>query len=153
MNKLDLLEKQLDYYYTWIIRDKNRSLTTRSWCLTLWIVNVVLIISNKIALHSLSLSILICLPVFLFWLLDGFHNTFIDLNEQKAMKIENLLLSNKNEPTDLQEYMLISGHINTPFFLKIQLFLTSLFLRETVSLFYFILFVVSLFLIRLESVN
>lgn len=151
MDKRNFLEKQLAHYYHWIISDKNRSLTTRSWCITLWVVTVVFLISNQLHLSILYFGITIILPVLLFWLLDAFHNSFIELNEQQAIKIEQMLTLNQNEDVDWQESLLMTRHAQTPFFVKIRSLLISLFIRETVSFFYLILLIISVVLVILEA--
>ena len=150
MDKRNFLEKQLAHYYYWIISDKNRSLTTRSWCITLWVVTVVFLISNQLHLSILYFGITIILPVLLFWLLDAFQNSFIELNEQQAIKIEQMLTLNQNEDVDWQESLLMTRHAQTPFFVKIRSLLISLFIRETVSFFYLILLIISVVLVILE---
>lgn len=147
MDRRDFLERQLNHYYSWIISDKNRSITTRSWCITLWVVTVALVISSQVPLSPLYSTIVIILPVLLFWLLDGFHNSFIDLNEQQAMKIERMLMSNSIEDVDWSESLLMTSHTKTPFSDKVKSLLISLFLRETVSFFYLILLVASVILV------
>jgi hypothetical protein len=150
VDKRNFLEKQLAHYYYWIISDKNRSLTTRSWCITLWVVTVVFLISNQLHLSILYFGITIILPVLLFWLLDAFQNSFIELNEQQAIKIEQMLTLNQNEDVDWQESLLMTRHAQTPFFVKIRSLLISLFIRETVSFFYLILLIISVVLVILE---
>jgi hypothetical protein len=149
INKRDFLEKQLAHYYDWILRDKNQSVTTRCWCITIWMASVAWIVamSDKIHLNFVCLVIIIDLPVFLFWLLDAFQNSFIDINEQYARKIEAILISDELESMSLGEHLLMSNHNNTVISLKIKSFFVSLFLRETVSFVYLVLFLVSTLLI------
>jgi hypothetical protein len=147
VDKRNFLEKQLAHYYYWIISDKNRSLTTRSWCITLWVVTVVLLISNQLNVSLFYFGITLILPVLLFWLLDGFQNSFIEINEQQAIKIEQMLTSNQYENIDWQESLLMTRHAQTPFLLKVRSLLVSLFLRETVSFFYLILLIISVVLV------
>lgn len=154
MDKRDFLEKQLNNYYSWIISDKSQSVTTRSWCITVWSFSVALLItSDKVNLSHLHVAIIIYLPVLLFWLLDGFQNSFIDSNEQHAKTIEEMLVSEDLEKIDLSEHLLISSHINMKFFSKVKSLLSALFLRETVFVFYLMLFVASLVLAILEANN
>jgi hypothetical protein len=151
MDKRDFLEKQLNHYYSWIISDKSRSVTIRSWSITVWIFSMALLLTlEKVNLSLLSL-VIIYLPLFLFWILDGFQNSFIESNERQAKRIEQMLVSEDLEKVDLSEYLLISSHINRKFFSKVKSLLAALFLRETVFVFYFILFVASLVLVILEA--
>ncbi|MFB2974934.1 hypothetical protein [Microseira sp. BLCC-F43] len=146
MEKRDLLEKQLDHYYSWILSDKKQSVTTRSWCATVWIATVALVTSDKVDLSPLRFTIIIHLPILLFWILDGFQNTFINLNEQEAKRIEEALVSDKMENIDLREHLLMSSHANTPFATKVSALFTSLFLQETLFLFYLVLVAASVIL-------
>lgn len=143
MDKRDLLTRQLEQYYNWIISDKNQSVTTRCWCVTVWIATVAFVSSNKVHLDSLGFTIIIHLPVLLFWILDGFQNSFITLNEQQAQRIEEALALDNVENVDLLKHLLMSSHNNTSFFSKVRVLFSCLFLQETIFFFYLILLIAS----------
>ncbi|MEQ9370975.1 MAG: hypothetical protein RIG63_18395 [Coleofasciculus chthonoplastes F3-SA18-01] len=149
MEKRESMQKQLDHYYSWILNDKRQSVMTRCWCVTVWTAMVVLITLSQLNLSPWRFIIIINLPVFLFWMLDGFQNSFTNLNEQHAMSIEQALVSDKLEGFELGEHLLISSHNHTPFFFKVRAFLASIFLQETLFLFYLMLFLASVVLVML----
>jgi hypothetical protein len=147
IDKRDFLERRLTQYYNWILRDKTQSVTTRNWCLTIWVASVAWVLSNNISLISWHSALIIYLPVLLFWMLDSFQNSFIDLNEQCAKQIEEILTLDNLDNVNLQKHLPIYNHDNTPFSDKIRAFISSLFFKETVSFVYLILLAASTVLI------
>jgi hypothetical protein len=151
IDKRDFLERRLAQYYNWILRDKNQSVTTRNWCITIWVVSVACVFLNSDRLNSIPSAFLIYLPILLFWMLDSFQNSFITLNEQCAKQIEEILTLESLENVKLHEHLPIYNHDNTQFFDKIKAFISSLFFKETVAFVYLILLGASTILIVFSS--
>ena len=151
MDKRDFLEKQLNHYYSWIISDKSQSVATRSCCIAVWLFSIALLVSSdKINQSPLRIAVIIYLPILLFWLLDGFQNSFIETNEQNAKIIEEMLISQDLPNVDLSQYLLMSSHINRKFLPKLKSLLNALFFLETIFIFYFGLLIASSVLVILE---
>jgi hypothetical protein len=151
IDKRDFLEKRLTQYYNWILRDKNQSVTTRNWCLTIWVASVAWVMSDNVRLNSLPSVFIIYLPILLFWMLDSFQNSFIELNEQCAKQIEEILTLDNLDNVKLHEHLPIYSHNNTSFSDKIRAFISSLFFKETVAFLYLILLGASTVLIVFSS--
>lgn len=152
MDKKKFLEQQLDYYYSWIISDKSRSVAIRSWSIAVWLFSIALLLTiEPISQSIFNLLIIVYLPTLLFWLLDGFQNSFIESNEDQARMIEKILVSEEFEGVLLEAYLPISSHLEKTLSAKIKSLLTALFLRETVFIFYFLLLAASSVFIILDA--
>jgi hypothetical protein len=136
MNSLDIAQKQLDNFYTMILSNRQIQLAVRKWFITIWVALIGAVITKQISRSSLSFLFLVMLAIVLFWWLEAIQLTFIVLDERKAKRIEEYLVSfrsNQNLPIDA---FYVSSYGNDSYFAKIREYFKSFFLRESVCLFY-----------------
>ena len=135
--------KLLDQLYDVIKCDNDRSNKIRSWCITIWMATLAIVSTGKLTVTLEQKYILSLLPIIMFWLLDGFQNSFILMHSNRAKELENIISNGTYDNLPNDEYFFISGHRKLSFRSKIKALITSLFLRETVTVFYFLLCVSS----------
>lgn len=143
----EVLHKQLDVFYASIFHDQEHSLTIRKWCITIWVAVLAAIATGKLHVDITKALFLAIVPVVMFWILDAFKHSFIDINWTRVMELEVLAAGSSPMDDMTTELFFASGRTKTPYKQKIWSFLKALFTKETVIIFYLLLFLGSLFFI------
>jgi len=139
-----ILLHQLTQYYNVTENDKQRQTTARNWCITVWLALTLAIVSAKISLGYFEKLLLILTPVLLFWFLEAFQFYFVKINEERTAKVEKFIVEN-NDITEIPiRLFYVHSYISKSFHEKAVLFLKHMFATEIISLFYYILVVLSL---------
>lgn len=138
----DRIQWVIEQHYRTIDRHYNQRVTTKSWCLTVWIISIIFTGYNKIILLNYEGVILTILPVILFWIIEGMQASHMKIMELRVAELEKLWLTDKSaieNPTDLLFY---GSHQYQSAKIKFNLFVYALFKMETVFSFYLLLAII-----------
>lgn len=138
----DRIQWVIEQHYRTIDRHYNQRITTKSWCLTVWIIAMIFTGYNKIILLNYEGVILTILPVIMFWIIEGMQASHMKIMELRVAELEKLWLTDKSEiknPTDLLFY---GSHQYQSAKIKFNLFVYALFKMETVFSFYLLLAII-----------
>ncbi|MFQ5751624.1 MAG: hypothetical protein ACE5HI_06455 [bacterium] len=139
MIEKDRLEWVIDQHYRTIDRHYNQRITTKSWCLTVWLALLIIVGSGKFITFNLQGLILTLLPILIFWVIEGMQASHMKIMELRVAELEKLWATNVSKiknPTDLLFY---GSHQYQSSKIKFNLFIFALFKMETVFAFYFLL--------------
>ncbi len=139
MKPEEIVIMQLEQFYKVIREDQATRTSIRNWCITIWLAMLAVIGTGKLAINvnqSLALSVT---PVFLFWLMECFHHTFITTNEERATTLERMLAGNDFGALSPSKHFFVSGYASITFKQKMRALLKAMFTKESVWVFYLLL--------------
>lgn len=140
----NLLQAQLTQHYQFWLAQNERSFKVQNWCITVWLATLALPHSVHLDLATSQRLALSLLPVFLFWMVSGVQSAFADLVAQRPKSLEKALLQNDSKFENGDRYFLVSGTDEVTFRQKLRALVTSLFLAESVTVFYLIIAIATL---------
>ncbi len=138
------LEWVIEQHYKTIDRHYNHRITTKNWCLTLWIGLLIVIASGRVVTFNFHGIVLSLLPLFLFWVIEAFQASHMKIMELRVAELEKLWAQQESKikkPTDLLFY---GSHQYQSSRIKFNMFMYALFKMETVYAFYLLLVVINL---------
>lgn len=143
VNVQDVINLQLSQFYSVIAQERENRVKTRNWAITSLSAYIAILGSGKIYVdQTVAMSTLI-IVICIFWIIEGFHQSLVLVNEGRVKLIEELL-AKTNLPTKLPiELHYISGYqfINTR--TKIIAFLRGTFTSEPIAFFYMAMIFIS----------
>ncbi len=143
MDSQEIAQKQLEQFYSAVAQGNQMKMTTRNWLVTVWLGITVVIGSDTLEVSFIITLALYLVPVILFWFFEAMLHTLLSIDQSGAWRLEEYL-SSSNSDIDLpQNYYLMHRHASETFKEKCYCFLRSMFLAETVILFYLLMIVLS----------
>jgi len=144
MKDIEIASKQLEQFYTVIEQEEQRIVEIRKWAITVWLAIIISIASNKIIVIEIVESLIVLLPVVMFWLLEGQQQMWMIIDGQKAKQIEEFIAGYKTGQKLPLVYFYASSYGSFSYQQKIKLYLKALFLTERLFLFYLLVLVISI---------
>jgi len=142
-----LVQSLLDRSYKHIEADWSRQTTTRNWFIAIWLAVLVAIGSATIRLPVGAALFLAGAPILFFWIFESLIQSFIILHTDRAKVLENMLVIYEPSLSLRQEHFLLTGWDAVPRSLKIQTFLMVLWQPGSISIYYGLVLLGSLFFI------
>lgn len=139
----DRIQWVIEQHYRTIDRHYNQRVTTKSWCLTVWIISMLFAGSNKIILLNYEGLILTILPVIMFWIIEGMQASHMKIMELRVAELEKLWLTDKSEINNHADLLFYGSHQYQSAKIKFNLFVYALFKMETVFSFYLLLAIIN----------
>ncbi len=139
MNKSDMAYRMLDILHSSAERNHEASFRIRGWCITVWMASLAFIMSSDFSLSETQKTVFPFLPIALFWLLDGFQNTFKLVHGRTAGRVEEAIATENLEQLDMKNLLYYSSYPQIPYSEKVRAFFAALFTLETVVFFYIVL--------------
>jgi len=141
------LQWVIEQHYRTIDRHYNQRITTKSWCLTLWIIAVGFTASNEMLLLNWQGIILTLLPVLMFWTIEGMQASHMKIMELRVAELEKLWLTDQSQIKKPQDLLFYGSHQYQSSKVKLNMFVFALFKMETVFSFYLLLAVIDVIVI------
>ncbi len=136
------LQWVIEQHYHTIDRHYNQRVTTKSWCLTVWIASMLFASSSHmISLHYEGV-VLTILPVVMFWIIEGMQASHMKIVELRVVELEKLWLTEKSEIKKTTDLLFYGSHQYQSARIKFNIFVYALFKMETVFSFYLLLAIV-----------
>ena len=138
-----MIEKQslqwvIEQHYRSIDRHYNQRVTTKSWCLTVWLGTV---LASGFDHFEPNIGIAYTfLPIILFWLLEAFQASHMKILELRVTELEKLWTNGESKIKNRSDILFYGSHQFQSSKIKLNLFGFALFKMETVISFYFLLF-------------
>ncbi|MFQ5676218.1 MAG: hypothetical protein ACE5G1_10005 [bacterium] len=135
----DRVQWVIEQHYRSIDRHYNQRVTTKSWCLTVWILVLIFIGINRTILLNYQGMILTMLPVVMFWIIEGMQASHMKIMELRVAELEKLWAANESQVKNSTELLFYGSHQYQSSRIKFNLFVYALFKMETVFSFYLLL--------------
>ncbi len=132
------LEWVIDQHYRTIDRHYNQRVTTKSWCLTVWLFTL-LFVSAKFAVLNIPAVILTSLPILGFWVIEGMQASHMKIMELRVAELERLWTSNTSKIKNPSDLLFYGSHQYQSARIKLDMLIHALFRMETVFAFYLLL--------------
>lgn len=135
----ELLMATRDRLYDSQRHNQDKVGTIQNWCVTVWLATLTLGASPQVGLTPAEALALPIMALVTFWLLAAFQFTFADLDGERVLRLERILLAGTLDEAKDQDIAFALGHEAIPFRHKLVLFLRTLLLREYVNWFFVVL--------------
>ena len=142
-----IITDQLHFTYRSIDSTNNNRQAVKRWCAVVWIAVLAVVFTGKLPVHHLSKFLFVLLPVLIFWFHEGLLAHHMQFLIQRAKELEKIILSGDYQVIEPKRLFYISFHEDITISLKIRTFLYSMFVMETVAVFYILLIFFSVFLL------
>lgn len=133
------LQWVIEQHYRTIDRHYNQRITTKSWCLTLWLIALGFTAINETMLLNWQGLVLTLLPVLMFWILEATQASHMKIMELRVAELEKLWLTDQSQIKKPQDLLFYGSHQYQSSKVKLNMFFFALFKMETVFSFYLLL--------------
>jgi len=144
---IELVKSQLKQLYKGIDSTFDHRQNVKKWCLSVWLAILYGIFSKKIGITFPFDLMLVTFPVCIFWFHEGIIAQDAILLHERAMRLEQYLLSRDFQRLELVTSMYITGRYEVSLRKKFWALIRGLFILETVYFFYIALLAMSVFAI------
>ncbi len=116
----------------------------KNWCITLWVAILVVLFTKKLQFGYFTITIMLSLPVLLFWCLETIYAAGLILVVEFERDIEKRIITKNLLVRDVSEIMISSRFQKIPFSTKVVTNLKAAFTLENIVIFYLALLTLSL---------
>lgn len=136
MDVQNIIQSQLDQFYSVISQERDNRVKVRNWSITIWLAYLALLGSGQFNTDKWTASLILAIIIIIFWFVEGFHQSLVLVNEGRAKKLEKLLSDNQDLENVPLELFYESGYYTIKKWDKAKCFLLACFTGEPILFFH-----------------
>ena len=141
------LKRTLELLYREGQHNRDKVTTIQNWTVTVWIATLGWTLTKTELAHATRIALPFAALV-AFWVVAGLNLAFSELDDQRVLRIERAIVDGTLAALPAEEFHLALGHEQFGFRDKAVAMLRSLFLRESITVFYVNLLTATWFVLR-----
>lgn len=148
----NIIQYQLQQFYAVIAQERDNRVKVRNWSITIWLAYLTLVSSGKLQITKFNSLMVMLFIVFIFWAVEGFHQSLVLVNEGRAAKLEKLLADSQLPRKIPLELFYENGYNGILWKHKAKCFFKACITSEPIFFFHFAMIVGSILFVYLLNI-